>query len=74
MANTQSGPFEHMGRRADEHFGVIGNRVEDEVKRVIAFLNDRVVPEVRQNSSKALHVAAEQLTRLAEHLDNRRGH
>jgi hypothetical protein len=39
---------------------------------VIAYLNDEVVPQVRQNSSQALRVAAEHLSRLAEHLDKRR--
>jgi hypothetical protein len=31
-----------------------------------------VVPQVRQNSSSALRAAAEQLARLADHLDQRR--
>jgi hypothetical protein len=41
-----------------------------EVKRVIAYLNDEVVPEVRQGSSRALRAAAAQLEKLAEHLDS----
>lgn len=68
MNQNAGGRFENMGRKLDEHFG---ERVEDEVKRIISYLNDRVVPEVRQNSSKALRVAAEQLNRLAEHLERR---
>jgi hypothetical protein len=63
-----------MGRKVDEHFGGAGERIEEKVRRVIAYLNDRVVPEVRENSSKALRLAAEQLTQLAEHLERRRGH
>ena len=43
-----------------------------DVKRVITYLNDKVVPEVRENSSKALRIAAEQLGRLADHLDRAR--
>lgn len=66
-------PFETFGRKVDEHVGDAAARAEEELRRVIAFLNDRVVPEVRQNSSQALRAAAEQLTRLAEHLDSRRG-
>lgn len=50
-----------------------GEHLEEDVKRVIAYLNDHVVPEVRQNSSKALRVAAEQLSRLATHLERRQG-
>lgn len=71
MANDGSGRFQGFGRKVDEHFGNIGPRVEEEVKPVITYLNNEVVPEVRQHSSKALRVAAEQLTRLAEHIDRR---
>jgi hypothetical protein len=44
-------------------------KVEDEVKKVIAFLNDQVVPRLRQDSSQALHAAADRLRKLAEQLD-----
>ena len=72
---TQGGrtTFENFGRKVDAQFGKVGPRIEDEVKRVIAYLNDQVVPQVRQNSSSALRCAAEQLERLAEHLDQRSG-
>jgi len=72
MADTSSGRFENIGRKMDEHFGVCGERVEDDVKRVITYLNDKVVPEVRDHSSKALRIAAEQLSRLADHLERNR--
>lgn len=73
MAQAQgSGPFENMGRRVDQHLGGAGERIEEDVKRVIAYLNDQVVPEVRQNGSKALRIAAGQLSRLADHLDRTR--
>lgn len=67
-----SGRFENFGRKVDEHFGDMSDRIEDDVQRVITYLNDRVVPEVRQNSSKALRIAAEQLGKLAEALDKKR--
>jgi hypothetical protein len=72
MDEQTSGRFENMGRRMDEHFGGCSDRLEDDVKRVITYLNDRVVPEVRENSSKALRIAAEQLARLADHLERTR--
>lgn len=75
MADTSQGgrsTFENFGRKVDAQFGSIGPRIEDEVKRVIGYLNDQVVPQVRQNSSSALRAAAEQLARLADHLDQRR--
>lgn len=73
MPESTGRRFENMGRKLDEQFGGLGERVEDDVRKVIAYLNDRVVPEVRENSSKALRIAAEQLGRLADHLESRRG-
>jgi len=73
MAENSGGRFEGFGRRIDEQFGDFSGRMEDEVRKVITYLNDRVVPEVRENSGKALRVAAEQLSRLADHLESRRG-
>jgi hypothetical protein len=64
--------FENFGRKVDAQFGKVGPRIEDEVKRVIAYLDDQVVPQVRQNSSSALRTAAEQLGRLADYLDEGR--
>lgn len=72
MTDNAGGRFENFGRRVDEHLGECSDHIEDDVRRVITFLNDRVVPEVRENSSKALRVASEQLSRLADHLDRRR--
>ena len=46
-----------------------GTRAEAELGRVIAYINDEVVPEVRRNGSKALRAAADELRRLAEHID-----
>lgn len=72
MAEPSNGRFENIGRKMDEQFGACSDRVEDDVKRVITYLNDKVVPEVRDHSSKALRIAAEQLARLADHLERTR--
>jgi hypothetical protein len=45
------------------------DRVERELKQVIVYLNDEVVPTVRQESTKALRVASEQLSKLADYMD-----
>ncbi len=70
---STSSRFESSGRKLDEQFGNVAPRVEEEVKKVIAYLNDEVVPQVRQSSSEALRTASEHLNRLAEHLDRARG-
>jgi hypothetical protein len=63
--------FEEFGRKLDQHFSGTLPRVEEEVKKVISYLNEEVVPQVRQNSSQALRIAAEHLARLAEYLDKK---
>lgn len=68
---TSNNPFEGFGRKVDEHINHVAPRVEEEVRKVIAYLNDEVVPKARQNSSEALRVAAEQLRKLADHLERR---
>jgi len=84
MAQTENGPqsgngpqtagsrFESFGRKLDEQFGSAAPRVEEEVRKVITYLNDEVVPQVRRSSSEALRTASEHLNRLAEHLDRSR--
>ncbi len=46
------------------------DRAEDELQRLIRYLNDEVVPEVRQQGSSALRKAADGLHKLAEKLDD----
>jgi hypothetical protein len=70
MANDD---FGDLGRKVEEKFKDVMPRVEEEVKRVITYLNDQVVPEVRENSTKALRAAAEQLAKLAERIDRSSG-
>lgn len=48
------------------------DRAEDEVKRLIRYMNDEVVPDVRRHSSSALKAAAEQLHKLAQTMDDRK--
>ncbi|HTV13493.1 MAG TPA: hypothetical protein VME68_02185 [Acidobacteriaceae bacterium] len=74
MPQPSGSPFEDAGRKIDEHWDEFSDRFEQEVRRVVTYLNDQVVPEVRQHSSKALRVAAGQLSRLADHLESRRSH
>ncbi|HEY3840452.1 MAG TPA: hypothetical protein VGL72_27960 [Bryobacteraceae bacterium] len=70
MNTRQGGKFENgfedFGRKVDQKVSEAMPRLEEEVKKVIAYLNDEVVPDIRHNSLKALHVASEQLSKLAE--------
>ena len=46
------------------------DRAEEEVRRLIRYMNDEVVPDVRKHSSTALKTASEQLQALARRLDD----
>ena len=47
-------------------------RAEEELKRVVNYINDEVVPEIRVNGSQALRAAAAELQKLAERMEHRR--
>ena len=66
-AGAPRGSFEQDLRNA-------ATRAEDEVHRLIRYLNDEVVPDVRRQSSVALRSASEGLRSLAEKMEqgNRR--
>ena len=44
-------------------------RLEKEIPEFIKYLNDEVVPAVRQHSTKALRVASEKLVQFAEYME-----
>ncbi len=45
------------------------DRLEKETAEFIKYLNDEVVPAVREHSTKALRVAADKMTRLADYME-----
>jgi hypothetical protein len=59
---TPRKPFEDRLRDAASH-------VEQDLRRVVTYLNDEVVPDVRRNSSEALRAAASELHKLAGRVD-----
>ena len=46
-------------------------RAEAELQRLVRYINDEVVPEVREQGSSALRKAAEGLHKLAETMDDK---
>ena len=50
----------------------VGGRVEEDLRKLIQFINDEVVPDVRRNGSEALRSAAAELGRLADRMDRRK--
>jgi hypothetical protein len=47
-------------------------RAEEELRRVLTYINDEVVPDVRRNGSEALRAAAAEMQKLAQRMDDRR--
>jgi len=46
-------------------------RVEEDLRRVVAYINDQVVPDIRRDGSQALRAAAAELQKLAQRMDDR---
>ncbi len=74
MATEQTGAPRGPGDRKEfsEEVRQATARAEEELQRLIRYLNDEVVPDVRRHSSAALRSAAEGLHKLAGKMDDRR--
>lgn len=60
---------EDASARVNKTVGDTTERVEKEAAEFVKYLNDEVVPAVRQHSTKALRIAAEKLHELANYMD-----
>jgi len=63
-------PSEEPKRPWEQRLQDAGTRIEEELRRLTAYLNDEIVPDVRRHGSHALRAAAEELHRLARKLDD----
>ena len=54
--------------RVNKAVGDTTERVEQEAAEFLKYLNDEVVPAVRQHSPRALRIAAEKMTKLANYM------
>ena len=57
--------FEDAGRKLEE----AARRLEQETEKIIRYLNDDVVPEVREHSSRGLRKASKELEKFADYLE-----
>ncbi len=63
-------PFQTAGERLDDMLGDASARIEEETQQLIKYINDELVPAIRQHSSNALRVASEKLSQAADHMDS----
>jgi L-lysine 2,3-aminomutase len=64
-------PVEDPKRPWEQRLHEAGTRVEEDLRRVIQYINDEVVPDVRRNGSDALRAAAAELQKLAQRMEER---
>lgn len=60
-------PPDGVGRRIEEALELI----EMELRHVVAYVNDAVVPQVRRESITAMRTVADKLRNLADRMDKR---
>lgn len=58
-------------RKSRTSFEDMGRKMDEEVEKLIAYINDEVVPQVRQHSSRALRIAADKMARFADYMEER---
>jgi len=60
---------EEASARINKSVAETATTVEKEAAELITYLNDEVVPAVREHSTKALRIAAEKLAHLADYME-----
>ena len=63
-------PFSTAGQKLDETIGEAAKRIEAETKQLIDYINDEVVPMVRQHSTTGLRVASDKLKEFADYMES----
>jgi glutamyl-tRNA reductase len=63
---------EDTSARVSKAVAEAADRIEREIPEFIKYLNDEVVPAVRQHSTKALRTASEKLNELADYMENQK--
>ena len=59
-------PFSTAGERLDDVLGDTTKRIEDETQKLIAYINNELVPAIRDHSGKALRIASEKMAQAAD--------
>jgi len=64
-----SRPFTTAGEKLDDMLGDTTKRVEEETQKLIAYINDELVPAIRDHSSTALRIASEKMKQAADMME-----
>jgi hypothetical protein len=63
---------EDASARFNKSVADAAQKLEKDSAEFINYLNDEVVPAVRQHSTKALRIASEKLSQLADYMDQQK--
>jgi F0F1-type ATP synthase membrane subunit b/b' len=63
---------EDASARVSKAVADAAEQIEKEIPQFIKYLNDEVVPTVRQHSSKALRTASTKLAEFADYMDRQK--
>lgn len=63
---------EDASARFNKSVADAAQKLEKDSAEFINYLNDEVVPAVREHSTKALRIAAEKLSHLADYMDQQK--
>ena len=63
---------EDASARVNKTVAEAAERIEKEIPEFIKYLNDQVVPSVRQHSTKALRAASLKLIELADYMEQQK--
>jgi glutamyl-tRNA reductase len=69
IMNDFNRKVEDASARVGKTVADAADRLEKEIPEFIKYLNNEVVPAVRQHSTKALRVASQKLAEFAEHME-----
>jgi hypothetical protein len=64
--------MEDASARVSKAVADAAERIEREIPEFVKYLNDEVVPAVRQHSTKALRTASQKLTDLADYMEQQK--
>jgi glutamyl-tRNA reductase len=63
---------EDASARMSKAVAKAAERIEREIPEFVKYLNDEVVPSVRQHSTKALRMASQKLNDLADYMEQQK--
>jgi hypothetical protein len=63
-------PTEEPKRPWEQQLRDAATHLETDLQKVVKYINDEVVPDVRRNGSEALRAAAAELHKLAQRMDD----